>query len=681
MRLSENACRPLKPGERYVPVVPDSTGWKQVSPYSLVFGFLALVIFSGASVFLGVKIAQVPEAAISVCLLAMLFVKLVGRGKSLLENVIVQCIASASTGVACVIFVFPAVYILHLPDPGFWPTVAACVLGATFALLFTVLVRKYYVSDLHGAYPFPEATAGAQMLLAGETGPEEKDDPEEGRKLRKGVRLVVLGVSFGFLIDMANNYLGAWRGSFSTHLLPFFDKVAQKAKLLLTYETSAAVFGMGYIIGWRYSVIICITSAVAYWGFVPLFSLLDVTFLAQFLPDTLLKPSGVLLDIRAMEPGDIFKTLVRPIGIGTFFTAGLLSIILDGKNIARSVKQLFGKGTLGLGAGETKENSRDLSGRWLAGLLAVTFAGIVGFCLHLFGTDLVTVAIVVVVLLVLLLVFLPAAIMATITAGNAPVSGMTIVSLVLTCLILGALGYSGEAGKFVATMLGTLIVVCLAFGSSFITDLKIGYWLGSTPAKQERWKLVAVVVSTMVAVLAMYVVNDQYGFVETAEHPNPMPAPQARAMADIISTFMGGGQAAWALYGLGAAIALAMRLIFGISPIVVALGLYIPMEYNLPLLLGAWVGRQLGRKRTGESDAEGQTRHSFGEMAAIGLIAAGSVAGILSAVLKYFGLDLRDDFGLVLPADMDWSNWISLAVVVLTVVFLYGISNERKRTS
>jgi putative OPT family oligopeptide transporter len=673
MALPENAHRKLKPAEEYVPVIPDSSGFKQLSFYSIVFGFLMLIVFSGASVFLGVKIAQVPEAGMSVALFAMVFSMLIRRTKPLLENVIVQCIASVATGVACLIFVFPAVYILGLPEPSLVATLVPCAIGGVFAILFTILVRKYYVSDMHGEYPYPEATAAASTLSAGQSAGGGE------------VKLIGLGLLFGGVIDMANNFFGAWKGVFSTQFLPLLDKVAEKTKLVFAYDTSAAVFGMGYIIGLRYGSIICATSAIAYWLLVPFFGFFaESSWLGAFLPDSILKDGGTgeAVPFSTLPSDVVFRSLVRPIGIGTFFTAGLLSIIFEGKNIVKSIQGILGKGKLSLGGGKAGENTRDIDGRLVLAMFGLTLVAVAAFLFEIFGGRWDTTLILLVATVALMIVFLPAAIMATITTGNAPVSGMTIVCLVASCLLLSALGFTGPHGQLVATMLGSFMVVTLAFGSSFITDLKIGYWLGSTPAKQEWMKIVGVVVSSVVVVLSMYVVNEQFGFVASAEHPNPMPAPQANAMADIIKTFMGGGAAAWWLYGLGAVVAMLMRLVFKIPAIVVALGLYIPMEYNMPILGGALVGHYLSKMRAGESsDAAAKDRYDRGMMVATGLIAAGSVAGILSAVLKYFGLDLGEDFKLMLPCDYDWSIWLSLAVVVISIIFLYRISGKRYNTA
>lgn len=681
MVLHENAFRKLKPGEKYEPYVPENKGWRQISPYSLIFGFLALIAFTGASVFLGVKIAQVPEAGMSVCLLAMVLTILLKRKGAILENVIVQCIAATATGVACLIFVMPATYILGLPNPTFWQMFVPTTIGTILAILFTVLVRNYYVAVTHGLYPFPEATAAAKTLVAAES------------TTGKEVRLIGLGLLFGGIIDLLNNYFGLWKSTFSTALLPVLEKVASKAKLVFSYETSAAVFGMGYIIGLRYALIICATSLVAYWVLVPFFAnCYDLPWLAQFIPSTiLLNKSGGIVNFRELEAGDIFMALVRPIGIGTFFTAGLISIIYEGRTIVNSIRGIFGK--IGLAGGEMKENARDLSGLWMLGLFILIIVALLGFLLHLFHFAWGTSVIILLATLLLLAVFIPAAIMATATTGNAPVSGMTIVCLVICCLLLQALGFGGEGGKMTAVLLGTFLCVTLAFGSSFITDLKIGYWLGSTPAKQQGMKIAATIVSVVVAIFSLYIVAKQYGFVQTSEHPNPMPAPQANAMAGIIGAFMSGGEVAWYLYALGAFIALAMKLVFKIPPIVVALGLYIPIEYNTPILAGALVAHFLSQKKKGEGEEAAGKRYNNGTMLATGLVAAGSIAGILSALLKYFELDFStfvfvrylnypainpagEKLSYSLATECDWTNWISLLVLATMIVFLYKMSKK-----
>lgn len=375
-----------------------------------------------------------------------------------------------------------------------------------------------------------------------------------------------------------------------------------------------------------------------------------------------------------MLPDDIFAIYVRPIGIGTFFTAGLVGIILSFGTIVKSIRESFGQVTQMGSETKIEEHNRDLRITLVLGLLIITVLALACFFyFNLLSFNLLATLVVMFVAFALIIVFTPAAIMATIMMGNAPVSGMTIVTLIFSCLVLAAFGFTGKEGMLVAALFGTFMCTTLAFASSFITDLKIGYWLGATPAKQEGLKLISSIISVVVVIFAMIIINEQYGFVKSAIHPNPMPAPQANAMAGVIQTFLGGGDAPWYFYGFGAFIALFMRFVFGISPLAIALGLYIPIEYNIPLLVGAVIAHLVSRKTEYEQDdVKAKERSNRGLMLCTGFVAASSIIGILSATLKYFGFEIS----ILNFSEYDWSNWLSLVVLVSTAGFLYIYSKR-----
>ncbi|MFA6296805.1 MAG: OPT/YSL family transporter [Patescibacteria group bacterium] len=698
--LPDNWKRKLNNGEKYVPVVSNNSSWRQSSSYAVILGFFMVVIFTGASAFLGVKIAQVPEASMTVALVAVALAKILKRNNSLLENVIIQSMASVSTGVAAgALFVLPAIYILELEISNvmmmFLQMFLAVGLGAFIGLLLMILLKRYYVVEQHGEYEFPEATATTEILVSGVSSGAES-------------RAIWISLLVGYLVDFGNNYFGFWKSIFQTSYMPVLKGVAEKGKLLFNYDTSLAILGMGYLVGIRFALYMCVACMVGYYILVPCFAF-GYSDLLPFIPDYLwMKISGgqAISHEAAMASAsadDIFIVFVRPIGIGVFFMAGVIGIIKQFRKIVDSVKTSF-KQTKLSSSETSEEHLRDLKMNLVLILLGITMLVFFGYIFGLVGLNVLIAVVVFFIAAALLIVFVPAAIMATVTMGNAPVSGMTIVTLVLACIALLALGFKGKDGMLVAALFGTFMCTALAFSSSFVTDLKIGYWLGATPAKQQALKLASTFVSVAVVIFAMHIINQEYGFVKSDAHQNPMPAPQANAMASIIKTFLGGGQAPWYLYGFGMAMAIILNWM-GISALAVALGLYIPIEYNIPLLGGAIIAMIVSKQRKDDGDEKeklAKERYDRGTLIGTGFVAGGSIAGItagiLKYILKYYGFDLptwffvhflgypalvNDNGEMVtysLATNYDWSNWISLLIIVFSIWFFYWYTSKKTKT-
>lgn len=621
--LPENAMRPLKPGEVYEPLMPAKANPREVTTWSLVFGLFMAVIFSAATAYLGLKVGQVFEAAIPITIIAVGLASATKRKDPLGENVIIQSIGACSGMiVAGAIFTLPALYILDskFPDANisvsFLEVFLASLLGGTIGILFLIPFRKYFVSEMHGKYPFPEATASTQVLISGEG---------EGNSSAKPLIMAsVLGGLFDFLVAT----FGTWAENFTTTFCSLGVTVASKAKLFLSCNTSAALLGMGYIVGLKYATIMCAGSMLVWWIVVPAIALIW--------PD--LEVSAGLAAADAM-PQQIFQ-YAKSIGIGGIAMAGIIGVWNSRKVIVGSfglIKAAFGgKSNNTVGNTDTPRTDRDLSMKVVVlGLVIALLVTTLFFYMDVMhGSMLFTVV-------ALLIVFFIAFLFTTVAAnaiaivGSNPVSGMTLMTLILASLIMAAVGLSGTSGMVAALIMGGVVCTALSSAGAFVTDLKIGYWLGSTPAKQQTYKFVGILVSAATAAGVIMILNEAYGF--TPDNSDVMAAPQARAMAAVIEPLMMGQGAPWLLYGIGAVIALIMNAC-GISALAFALGMFIPLQLNLPLMVGGAVNRYV-TTRSKDSQVN-SARGEKGTLLASGFIAGGALMGVVSAGLTFAGVDL-----------------------------------------
>ena len=615
--LPENAQRELRPGEKYRPILSPEKNYAEVTPYSVAIGIVMVVLFSAAAAYLGLKVGQVFEAAIPIAIIAVGLTGALKKKDGLSQNVIIQSIGGCSGAVvAGAIFTLPAIYILGV-EVNFWQMFLSSLLGGVLGILFLIPFRKYFVSEMHGKYPFPEATATTQVLVSGESGGSE-------------AKTLVLSGLIGGLYDFVVATFGAWSETVATTVTGIGQTLANKAKVMLSVNTGAAVLGLGYIIGFKYALIICCGSLLVWLGIIPLMNLIWGGSVID------LMNTGVLQTIGEMSPEQIFKDYARHIGIGGIATAGIIGIIKSFGVIKSAVGLAVGefRRTPGAAAAKAVRTEEDLSMKTIVFGIVIALLGI--FAFFAFGgvVDNIWQALVgLVIVAVISFLFTTVAANAIAIVGSNPVSGMTLMTLIIASLVLVAVGLKGDGGMAAALVIGGVVCTALSVAGSFITDLKIGYWIGSSPKKQEGWKFLGVFVSAITVCGVMLVLNKTYGFTGS----EALVAPQANAMAAVIQPMMNGGGAPWLLYGIGAAIAILLTAC-KIPALPFALGMFIPIDLNLPLLIGgaiAWyVGSRSKDKKVNEE------RSNRGTLIASGFIAGGALMGVVSAILKFAQVDL-----------------------------------------
>ena len=612
--LPDNAQRELKPGEEYEPLMRADRKWAEVTPYSVIMGILMVILFSAAAAYLGLRVGQVFEAAIPIAIIAVGLTSALGKKEGLGQNVIIQSIGGCSGAVvAGAIFTLPAIYILGV-EVSFMQMFLSSLLGGILGILFLIPFRKYFVKEMHGKYPFPEATATTQILVSGEGG--------------KGVGTLLVSGLVGGLYDFVVSTFGTWADTISTTVLGIGQTIADKAKVVLKINTSAAVLGLGYIIGLKYAFIICCGSLLVWLVIIPLMNLI---WGGQVID---LMNTGVTTMIRDMAPEQIFKDYARHIGIGGIATAGIIGIIKSFGVIKSAVGLATNEFRKKGGAAEVAERTQeDIPMKNI--VFGIVIALLAIFAFFAFGgvvSNIWQALVGLLIVAVISFLFTTVAANAIAIVGTNPVSGMTLMTLIIASLILVAVGLKGNAGMAAAMLIGGVVCTALSVAGSFITDLKIGYWIGSTPKKQESWKFVGVAVAAATVCGVMLVLNKTYGFVGD----QALVAPQANAMAAVIQPMMNGGGAPWLLYGIGAAIAIILTLL-KIPALPFALGMFIPIDLNLPLLVGGAISWYVG-SRSKEKEVN-EARLNKGTLIASGFIAGGALMGVVSALLKFFNVN------------------------------------------
>ena len=613
------------------------------------------VLFSAAAAFLGLKVGQVFEAAIPIAIIAVGMTGALGKKDGLGQNVIVQSIGACSgVVVAGAIFTLPAIYILGL-DVNFWQMFLSSMLGGFLGILFLIPFRKYFVKDMHGKYPFPEATATSQVLVSGESG---------GKSAKTLLSAGLVGGVYDFLVST----FGTWADTISTTFMHWGVALADKAKLVVKLNTGAAVLGLGYIVGLKYAFVICCGSFLVWFVIIPLMNLI---WGGQVID---LMGTGQALTVSQMSPDQIFSEYARHIGIGGVAVAGIIGIIKSAGVIKSAVGLAVGEFRRKGGPAESVERTQqDIPMKTVVWGIVLTLLAV--FCFFGLGgvVDNFWQAFVgLVIVAVISFLFTTVAANAIAIVGTNPVSGMTIMTLIITALVLVLVGLKGNAGMVASLLVGGVVCTALSTAGGLITDFKIGYWIGTTPRKQETWKFVGVVVAAATVSGVMMILNKTFGF----SGEGALVAPQANAMAAVIQPMMNGGNAPWLLYGIGAVIAVLLTL-FKVPALAFCLGMFIPLDLNLPLLLGGAISWFVS---TRSKDASvNAARQEKGTLVASGFIAGGALMGVLSAILKFAQVDwFLDGWNTVLPGRVA-SNAQAIAILPLVAICAYMIYASMRR--
>lgn len=646
--LPDNAFRPLNEGEEYEPLMKPTVQYREVTPWSIVWGLLMAVIFSAATAYLGLKVGQVFEAAIPITIIAVGVSGATHRKDPLGENIIIQSIGACSGMiVAGAIFTLPALYILQHKYPeltvNFLQVFLSSLLGGILGILFLIPFRKYFVKDMHGKYPFPEATASTQVLISGE------------RSGSQAKPLLVAGI-VGGLFDFAVAAFGAWNENFTSRCCELGTTIADKAKLVFSINTSAALLGMGYIVGLKYAAIICAGSVAVWWIIVPAISLIfpDMTIVEA-------TPDAAAITAANASPEQLFG-YAKSIGIGGIAMAGIIGVIKSW-SVIKSAFTLVGKIFKGNSEAEdAPRTQRDLSMKIIAiGSLLTIIVTALFFYFDVMGGNLLFTIVGILIVAIIAFLFTTVAANAIAIVGSNPVSGMTLMTLILSSIIMVVVGLKGTGGMVAALIMGGVVCTALSSAGAFITDLKIGYWLGATPKKQETFKFLGILVSAATVGGVIMILNKAYGF--TPDNSDVMAAPQARAMAAVIEPLMSGQGAPWLLYGIGAVISIVLTMC-GVSALAFALGMFIPLQLNLPLIVGGLVNWYVNSR---SSDVSlNQRRNEKGTLLASGFIAGGALMGVVSAGMQFGGLNFANAAYLSSPI----SQVVSLIAYVALIIYL-----------
>ena len=630
IELPDNAFRELAADEHYRPVMHPAHDYPEATPYSVTLGLILAVIFSAAAAYLGLKVGQVFEAAIPISIIAVGMSGMLRKNNALGQNVIVQSIGACSgVIVAGAIFTLPALYILQGTHPeitvNFFEIFMSSLLGGVLGILFFIPFRKYFVKDMHGKYPFPEATATTQVLMSG-----------QNAKASGGqAKLLVVAALIGGIYDYVVATFGLWAENISTYMTSWGHALAEKSRLVVSCNTGAALLGLGYIVGLKYAFVIFAGSAFVWWVVIPLMGTYGSA------------------EIAAMEPASIFSTYARMIGIGGIAMAGVIGIVKSRGIIAQAaglaVKEFKGADT-------TKKPVRwqlDLSMKHVVFFMALALVVVLLFfwigVLHNFPQALVAW----IVVTVIAFLFTTVAANAIAIVGSNPVSGMTLMTLIVASAIFVAIGINGTSGMVAAMIIGGVVCTALSMAGGFVTDLKIGYWVGSTPKKQESWKFLGTLVSAATVGGVILLLNNVYGF--TGE--NALVAPQANAMAGVIEPIMMGGDTPWILYMTGAILALLLNWL-GVPALAFCLGMFIPLQLNTPMLVGGAISWFVSSRS--KDEAVNNARRDRGTLIASGMIAGGALFGVFSALTRFAGYE----------GTVEMETWLNQALGLIVYIGL-----------
>ncbi len=662
--LPANAYTKLSHGEEYQPIVPDNAPLPEATRYSVLWGMFYAIVFSAAAAYLGLKIGQVFEAAIPIAILAVGLSALMKRKNSLQENVIIQSIgASSGVIVAGAIFTIPGLYILGI-EASFAQVFLSSLFGGILGILFLIPFRRYFVKDMHGEFPFPEATATTEVLVTGETGGNQ-------------AKILLKALAIGGLYDFVVSGLGFWKEVVSTNVFGWGKQLIESTRLEFRMNIGAAVMGLGYIVGLKYALIIASGSFLAWWVIMP-----AIYYIGQFNPAPILNAAK---PIAQMMPGEIFSTYIRHIGIGGIAAAGLIGIIKSWKIIVGAFKlaidEISGKTHSSEKAVKVRRTQTDIKMKWLVVLIISALLGVfVFFLLLVVKGNLMYALAGLLIVTVIAFLFTTVAARAIAIVGTNPVSGMTLMTLIISSVILVGIGLKGNDGMLAALIIGGVVCTALSMAGGFITDLKIGYWLGTTPRTQERWKFLGTLLAAASVGAVIFMLHQTYGFGAEAG-PNALEAPQASAMAAVLKPLMTGQPAPWLMYLAGVILAIVLEFI-GIPPLAFALGMYLPLHLNTPILFGGIVAYFV--EKSSKDEKISHLRKDRGTLIASGFIAGGAIMGVIAAALVYIGQTFTGNSHWNLMVGIGTQHWAESAgaeilgflMFVILLIYLYWDSKR-----
>jgi putative OPT family oligopeptide transporter len=639
--LPDNAFRELADGEEFRPMMNPARSYREVTPYSVTMGLLLAVIFSAAAAYLGLKVGQVFEAAIPIAIIAVGLSGALRKKDALGQNVIIQSIGACSgVIVAGAIFTLPALYILQAKYPeitvDFLQIFLASLFGGVLGILFFIPFRKYFVKDMHGKYPFPEATATAQVLASGQA------------KAGGGqAKILLIASLIGGVYDYIVATFGWWTETITTTAYSWGEALAAKTKFMFSCNTGAAVLGLGYIVGLKYGFVIFAGSAFVWWVIIPLMG------------------SYGTVQMQFMAPEEIFSSSARMIGIGGIAMAGIIGIVKSWPIIRQAVG-LAGREFKGdLGAKQPVRWQLDISMKHVVFFIGLALVAVLLF--FMFGViDTWWQAVVAwVVVTVIAFLFTTVAANAIAIVGSNPVSGMTLMTLIIASAIFVGIGLSGSKGIVAAMVIGGVVCTALSMAGGFVTDLKVGYWLGSTPRKQESWKFLGTLVAAATVGGVILVLNNVYGF----QGQNALAAPQANAMANVIEPLMMGGETPWILYIVGAVLALLLNWL-GVPALAFCLGMFIPFSLNVPMLIGGAINYFVNHS---SKDADVcKARNDRGTLISSGFIAGGALFGVFAAISIMCGMPMPTGGDQLLP------QLLGIVAYAAIIIYLYLGSRKAK---
>ncbi len=648
--LPESAYRPLQPGEVYRPVVPAEASPPEATLRSVLWGLFLCAVFTAASAYSGLKVGQVMEAAIPISILAIGLARAYRRRSTLLENVIVTCVGGVSGAiVAGAIFTLPALYILKL-DPHPWQTIFICLAGGCLGILFLIPLRRYFVRDMHGQFPYPEATAITEVLVTGEKGGSQ-------------ARLLLQATGVAAVYDFFVTTFQVWKETLDFRFVPAVEALAQKARMVLRFDAISFILGLGYVIGLRSSMLLCAGGALSNLVLVPL-----VWFVGRHFPDVAVYPAAV--PIAKMTATDIYRGYVRFMGVGAIATAGIFGIVKSLKIVAGSFSIAAKTFRHGEAEGQDRTDRDVAILRILLGVVVSSIA--VAVFLGNLGASAVVALVGLGLTLVFSFFFTSVAANAIATTARNPISGMTMLTIIISSVVLLEFGVSGRTGMFFVMAIAGVVCTALAISGQFVTDLKTGYWLGSTPAAQERVKFWGILVSSVVVGLVIVALARTFQFGEAApgDARPVLASPQASIMKALVEGFMSRQPVAYLLFGTGAVIAVIMEML-RVPALIFALGMYLPLELNTPALVGGAISHWVGKRSEKAGAEEGRTMRERAVVIASGLMAGGALGGVFGAGLRLFGWYREDLVKLPFYDNEPVSQLVSAAGFLLFCLYLW----------